>query len=51
MSYVDGFVVPVPDGNKEADCASAQKMTAICKRLGAPVASVLMRDHAPEDIA
>ena len=35
MSYIDGFVVPVPAGNKEAYRASAQKMTAICKRLGA----------------
>ena len=35
MSYVDGFVVPVPAGNKEAYRAAAQKMTAICKRLGA----------------
>ena len=35
MSYIDGFVVPVPAGNKEAYRAAAQKATAIFKRLGA----------------
>ena len=35
MSYIDGFVVPVPAGNKEGYRAAAQKMTAICTRLGA----------------
>src|SRR4029453_5293778 len=35
MSYVDGFVVPVPVGNKEAYLKASRKMTAICTRLGA----------------
>ena len=35
MSYVDGFVVPVPAGNKEAYLKASRKMTTICKRYGA----------------
>ena len=35
MSYVDGFVVPVPAGKKEAYLASARKMTAFFERMGA----------------
>jgi uncharacterized protein YbaA (DUF1428 family) len=35
MSYIDGLVIPVPEGNKQAFIASAQKMTALLKRLGA----------------
>ncbi len=35
MSYIDGFVVPVPAGNKEAYRAAAQKMIGVFKRLGA----------------
>ena len=35
MRYVDGFVIPVPAGNKEAYLASARKMTSVLKRLGA----------------
>ena len=35
MSYIDGFVVPVPTGNKEAYLAMSKKMTATFKRLGA----------------
>jgi uncharacterized protein YbaA (DUF1428 family) len=35
MSYIDGFVIPVPAGNREAYRTSAQKMTAYLKRLGA----------------
>jgi uncharacterized protein YbaA (DUF1428 family) len=35
MSYIDGFVIPVPAGNKDAYRASAKKMTAYLKRLGA----------------
>src|ERR671913_571528 len=35
MSYIDGFVVPVPAGNKDAYRAAAQKATALFKRLGA----------------
>jgi uncharacterized protein YbaA (DUF1428 family) len=35
MSYIDGFVIPVPDGNKEAYRALALKAVAIFKRLGA----------------
>jgi uncharacterized protein YbaA (DUF1428 family) len=35
MSYIDGFVIPVPAGNRDAYRASAKKMTAYLKRLGA----------------
>ena len=35
MSYIDGFVIPVPEGNKEAYRAEAQKMVSLFKRLGA----------------
>ena len=35
MSYVDGYVVPVPKANKEAYRALAQKMTATFKKHGA----------------
>jgi uncharacterized protein YbaA (DUF1428 family) len=35
MSYIDGFVVPVPVGNKDAYLAMSKKMTATFKRLGA----------------
>jgi uncharacterized protein YbaA (DUF1428 family) len=35
MRYVEGFVVPVPDGNKAAYLASANNMTSLLKRLGA----------------
>ena len=32
MSYVDGFVIPVPAGNREAYLASSRKMTSLLKR-------------------
>jgi uncharacterized protein YbaA (DUF1428 family) len=35
MRYVEGFVVPVPAGDKEAYLASANNMTSLLKRLGA----------------
>src|SRR5688572_32785122 len=35
MSYVDGFVVPVPQGKKEAYRALATKMKPMFERLGA----------------
>lgn len=35
MSYVDGFVVPVPEGNKEAYLEVARKMRALFKQYGA----------------
>ena len=35
MSYIDGFVVPVPQGNKAAYLALSKQMTATFKRLGA----------------
>jgi uncharacterized protein YbaA (DUF1428 family) len=35
MSYIDGFVVPVPNGKKDAYRALALKMTAVFKKLGA----------------
>jgi uncharacterized protein YbaA (DUF1428 family) len=35
MSYVDGFVVPVPEGNKEKYRAQAAKAAAVFKEYGA----------------
>ena len=35
MRYVEGFVIPVPGGDKEAYLASANNMTSLLKRLGA----------------
>ena len=35
MSYVDGFLVPVPAGNKEAYRAMAAKAAALFKEFGA----------------
>lgn len=35
MSYIDGFVIPVPDGNKEAYRTMSKNMTSTFKRLGA----------------
>jgi uncharacterized protein YbaA (DUF1428 family) len=35
MSYVDGFVIPVPAGNKDAYLAASKKMTSFMKKLGA----------------
>jgi uncharacterized protein YbaA (DUF1428 family) len=35
MNYVDGFVIPVPSGSKEAYRAMSEKMTSTFKRLGA----------------
>ena len=35
MSYVDGFVIPVPTANKDAYRAASKKMTSVLKRLGA----------------
>jgi len=35
MSYIDGFVIPVPQGKKEAYLASAKTAAQVFKRLGA----------------
>jgi len=35
MSYIDGFVIPVPADNKEAYRAMSMKMESTFKRLGA----------------
>lgn len=35
MSYVDGFVLPVPEGNKEAYRAMATKAAAVFREYGA----------------
>jgi uncharacterized protein YbaA (DUF1428 family) len=35
MSYVDGFLVPVPQGSKEQYCAMAQTMAGKLQDLGA----------------
>ena len=48
MSYVDGFVVPVPAGNKEAYLKSSRKMTTICKRYGATRLVECWGDDVPD---
>jgi uncharacterized protein YbaA (DUF1428 family) len=35
MSYIDGFVLPVPEGNKEAYRAMAQKAAGLFQEFGA----------------
>ena len=35
MRYVEGFVIPVPGGDKQAYLSSANNMTTLLKRLGA----------------
>jgi len=35
MSYIDGFVIPVPEGNKDAYLTSARKAAEVFKRVGA----------------
>jgi len=35
MRYIDGFVIPVPAGNKDKYLAASKKMTSVLKRLGA----------------
>ena len=35
MSYIDGFLIPVPAGNKEAYRAMAGKMATLLKEFGA----------------
>ena len=35
MSYVDGFVIPVPDGNREKYRAASAKMWPLFKEFGA----------------
>jgi uncharacterized protein YbaA (DUF1428 family) len=35
MSYVDGFIVPVPQGNTEQYRQMAEKMAGKCRELGA----------------
>jgi len=48
MSYFDGFVVPVPAGNKEAYLKSSRKMTTICKRYGATRMVECWGDDVPD---
>ena len=35
MSYVDGYIIPVPTANRDRYLAAAQKFRAICKGYGA----------------
>jgi len=48
MSYVDGFVVPVPAGNKEKYLGASRKMTAFYKRLGATRVVECWGDDVPD---
>ena len=48
MSYIDGFVVPVPAGNKEKYRALAQKATEVFKRCGAIRVVECWGDDVPE---
>src|SRR5689334_8480994 len=48
MSYIDGFVIPVPNDKREAYVASARKAAAIFKRLGAIRAVEWWGNDGPE---
>ncbi|MDB5868171.1 MAG: hypothetical protein JWP96_503 [Polaromonas sp.] len=48
MSYIDGFVVPVPAGNKEAYRAMATKASVLFKEFGATQVVECWGDDLPE---
>ena len=48
MGYADGFVVPVPDGNKEAYRAMAAKASAVFKEYGATRVVEAWGDDVPD---
>ena len=48
MSYVDGFVVPVPADNKEKYLAASRRMSALCRKLGATRMVECWGDDVPD---
>ncbi|MDO9364402.1 MAG: DUF1428 domain-containing protein [Sphingopyxis sp.] len=48
MGYLDGYVVPVPEGNKEAYRALAQKMSAVFIDSGATRVVEAWGDDVPD---
>ena len=48
MGYVDGFILPVPDGNKEAYRAMAEKASAIFQEYGAVRVVEAWGDDVPD---
>ena len=48
MSYIDGFVVPVPNGNKEAYRQMATKAAAVFKKNGAVRVTECWGDDVPK---
>jgi uncharacterized protein YbaA (DUF1428 family) len=48
MSYIDGFVVPVPAGNKDAYLKMAAKVAPIFKEFGATRMVECWGDHVPD---
>ena len=48
MSYVDGFVLPVPIANREAYLAHATTMATLCKEYGATSVVECWGDDVPE---
>ncbi len=48
MSYVDGFVIPVPTGKKQAYLAMATQAAAILKECGATRVVECWGDDLPE---
>jgi uncharacterized protein YbaA (DUF1428 family) len=48
MSYIDGFVIPVPEGNKEAYRAMAAKAAPIFKEYGATRIVECWGDDVPD---
>jgi uncharacterized protein YbaA (DUF1428 family) len=48
MSYIDGFVSPVPDANREAYRKHAEEMSAVMKEYGATRVVECWGDDVPE---
>lgn len=48
MSYIDGFVAPVPDANREAYIEHAEKVAALFKEHGALAVVECWGDDVPE---
>ncbi|MFO1104652.1 MAG: DUF1428 domain-containing protein [Amaricoccus sp.] len=48
MAYIDGFVIPVPTGNRDAYAALARKIAALFREYGATEVWECWGDDVPE---